>query len=206
MFPNLYKEDLWRLGGYCKDFATYTDRASWDFSRVMPKPVPFKSAWTGTQPKREKEMKSDMGYDGCDEREAEDQEDWKTETEECRTEDEGDDEDEAASSDDTDDNADDDEGETPRGRSPTLRRCTNGLLRGGYGGTRESYNQRKVCAAAVILRYWRAGRGLREWRDFRESVVVCQRLWRDRITARGSLGRRRIVAEERVFEGTGGTG
>ena len=95
VFPNLYKEDLWRLGGYCKDFATYTDRASWDFSRVMPKPVPFKSAWTGTQPKREKEMKSDMGYDGCDESEEADQEDWETENE-------ADDEDEAASSDKTD--------------------------------------------------------------------------------------------------------
>lgn len=93
----------------------------------MPKPVPFKSAWTGAAPKSEKEMEEDMGYDGCDEREEEDQEDW--ETEDGKTEDEAHGEDNEGWSDvdtnDTGDNGD----QHPRGRSPTPRRCTNGLGR-----------------------------------------------------------------------------
>ena len=134
-------------------------------------------------------MEENNGYDGSDE---EDSEDW--ETEDGKAEDEADDEDASASSDDTSNNTSESSRSPPRGRSPTLRRCTNGLW-GGYCGTCENYNKRKARATAVILRYWRATRGLREWRDFRDRVVVCQRLWRDRITARGSLGGRRIVTE-----------
>lgn len=188
MFPNPYKEDLYRLNGYCKDVTTYTDRASWDFGSRMPIPVKFQSSWTGAAPKKQ----DDEGYKRSDEHdekasedidndaddEASGQSDWETDDEEC-----------------SGPEGEDESGERSRGRSPTMRRCINGLW-GSYAGTRDNYNQRKVRAAAVILRYWRASRGLREWRDFRSRVIVCQRLWRDRITARGNLGGRRIVTED----------
>lgn len=117
IFPNPYREDLYRLNGYCKNVATHTDRASWDFSLAMPRPGNFKTAWTGISPQKT----NDMGYDGSFSSEWEDTNDDGND----EPEDETDDEDASASSDDTSINTSESSDSPRRGRSPTLRRCTN---------------------------------------------------------------------------------
>lgn len=167
IFPNAYKEDLYRLNGYCKNVTTHTDRASWDFSLNMPKPTTFKNAWTGVAP----EKPHNKGYDGPNENEWGDTDNG--------ADDEADEKDVddlnlAASSGPDAEDDDDAYEEYERGRSPTTRRCTNGLWR-GCAGTREKYNQCKARAAMVILRCLHASSGIREWKEFRERVVICQR-------------------------------